>query len=521
MSASQNARALPPEPRKGGVRRRDLFVGGGALLVGAAAGLGARPVADAVRDAVGGSADTAATTATDTTRRFASFQPTISAIGVDRVGTGSLGEGYLFSAVAMDVHRGVVFDDDGEPVWIDPTGADMYDLRVQVYRGEPVLTYTSGLLVDGYGVATGTILDRNYDTVATVRGVGGVSADLHEFLLTDDGTAVITAYPVSVGDLRSVGGTREGHFLDCRVQEIDVATGELLLDWRASDHIAVDESHQPLGSGGTAASPYDPFHLNAVAVGGTDGDALLVSARHTHALYAIDRSTGDVRWRMNGKKSDFDVADGAVFAWQHHVTRQTGTTLTVFDNHVKAASGSSRGLVLEVDEDAMTVRRAAEYAYDGRRGTAMGSVQHLANGNVLVGWGTGKSATEFAADGTALVDVRFDGASYRSFRSTWTGTPSSVPAVAVRAASGSTSSKDADGTVRAYATWNGSTETVSWRFEYGASASALDDATTVDRDGFETSATVPAAGYVRAVALDASGAVLAASHATRTGVGTT
>jgi len=472
-------------------------------VIGAAAGFSARPIQTAISDAVAPSNDSSSDPATDSTRRYVSSQATISSFRIQKTAGATLGAGLLFAGVAMDVHRGVAFDDDGEPVWIDTTGADIYNLRVQQYRGEPVLTYTSGLLIDGYGIATGTILDSQYQVVATVRAANGLSADLHEFLLTDRGTAIITAYPTVTADLSSVGGPKRGHYIDGHLQEIDVATGELLLDWRASDHIALSESYQSIGSGGrTAADPWDPFHLNAAAVD-IDDNRLLISARHTHALYAIDRSSGVVQWRLNGKKSDFTLTDDAVFAWQHHVTRQSATTITVFDNHVKSSSGTSRGLALAVDESARTVRVAQAYTHADRRAIAMGNTQHLDGGNVLVGWGTGKALTEFAADGTTLLDVRFEGSSYRSFRAPWVGTPASPPAIATRRANGQ---------VTAYVSWNGSTETARWRFEYGDSAAALTASQTVARTGFETSASIPSsASSVRAVAVGADGTDLTSS----------
>ena len=58
---------------------------------------------------------------------------------------------------------------------------------------------------------------------------------------------------------------RDGWAFDGRVQEIDVATGEVLLDWSALDHLGLSESYQPLaGTGGTADDPWDPIHMNAI-----------------------------------------------------------------------------------------------------------------------------------------------------------------------------------------------------------------------------------------------------------------
>lgn len=494
------------------VGRRGFVLGAAGLVVGTGLGVGARPAHAAIARVLHPAPATTPATPVDTTRRYVSSQATISSFDVWKKPGATLSPGYLFSTVTMDFSRGVIFDDAGEPVWIEPNGLNVFDLRVQEYQGRPVLTFWAGTLVPaGYGHGVGTIVNDRLEHVATVKSVNGISADLHEFLLTSAGTALLTSYPVVPGDLSSVGGPKAGYYLDCHIQEIDVATGALVLDWRASDHIALEESYQPVvKTGNTPDDPYDPFHVNAVDVD-TEGDgsgALLVSARHTHTLYSIDRVSGAVNWRINGKKSDFTLTADAVFAWQHHVTRQSPTMITIFDNHYNAGkSGHSRGLVLKVDERAKTVGVDREYTYDSLLGTAEGSVQHLDSGNVLVGWGMGNAMTEFTADGTAVYNVGFQGSSYRSFRSAWSASPAEPPAVAAI--------KDDDGTMTVYASWNGATEVTDWRFETGASVASLATVTTTGRAGFETSTRVPAAQYVRAVALDADGTVIGTSPSTR------
>ena len=65
----------------------------------------------------------------------------------------------------------------------------------------------------------------------------------------------------------------------------------------------------------TRAKFFDYFHVNSIELAG-DGD-LIVSARNTWAIYKISRRTGEVLWRLGGKKSDFQMGKGTVFAWQH------------------------------------------------------------------------------------------------------------------------------------------------------------------------------------------------------------
>jgi hypothetical protein len=73
-------------------------------------------------------------------------------------------------------------------------------------------------------------------------------------------------------------------------------------DWQL-EHVGLDESYAPLPTGESAHLPYDYFHANSVGLA-ADGN-LIVSARHTWCCYKIDRRTGEVIWRLGGKKSDF------------------------------------------------------------------------------------------------------------------------------------------------------------------------------------------------------------------------
>ncbi|MFT4081231.1 MAG: arylsulfotransferase family protein [Nocardioides sp.] len=488
-------------PRTGGghATRRTLLVGAGGIALGATGSWAAIHAED---DSADSSSDEGTT---PTVLHYRSTAATAAQVTVTRLAPGELDAGLLFATPKLDdVFRGVIYDADGEPVWIAPDGGTATDLRVQTYRGEPVLTYWTGLVATGNGQGRGVILDRSYRQIASVRCGNGLLADLHEFELTDAGTALLTSYPSVSRDLTGIGGPADGWIFDCHVQEIDVATGAVLLDWTASDHIELTESYQEVGDTVTADDPYDAFHINAVSA---DTDhTLLVSARHTHTVYSLDRDSGRVRWRMGGKRSDFEIADDATFLWQHHARRRSATTFSVFDNHTDSTTGSSRGLVLAADEDAKTVTLSAEYTRSGMVSPTMGSVRPLGGGNVLVGWGYQPVITEFAGDGTALWEVSGLGVScYRAAKHAWTGTPSTDPDIAVTATEA--------GGLQVSASWNGATEVAGWRVLGGRSRKRMRQLTTVRRTGFETDIDVDSRPWIRVEALDSDGQVLGRSRA--------
>lgn len=150
---------------------------------------------------------------------------------------------------------------------------------------------------------------------------------------------------------------------------------------------------------------------------------------------------------------------------------------------------------------------------------SQGSTQLLPNGNVLVNWGSEGALTEFRSDGTPIFHTYFDSGflgegvqNYRGFRYNWTGLPNEAPAIV--------SLKNESGTT-VYVSWNGDTETATWRFynvvdEYG-SRQYLGES---KRMGFETSLFLNGRilNAVSADAVSARGSVLRSTGIARTEV---
>jgi outer membrane protein assembly factor BamB len=396
----------------------------------------------------------------------------------------------------------LIVDAQGEPVWVYPLDQTRaYDVRVQEYDGKPVLTWWDGLnLGVGYGYGHYVLMDQTYRIIATVATRGSL-ADHHGMTLTDDGSAMMITYRKIPYDLSAVGGPEDGYLVNCLAQEVDVATGKVLFEWSALDHVPITDTRIRVGPDavidGSETMPLDYFHMNSVT---EDGDGhLLISARNTHAIYRVDRETGDVDWTLGGSSSDFRMLGDARFAWQHDAERRADGTITLFDNEAGPKVGDeSRGLRLAVDRRRHTARVVTEYLPpDGRLTNSQGNLQVRANGHVFIGWGGLPYYSEYTADGRLLYDARIlGGASYRAYRLPWVGKPFTDPALTVD-----------DGI--AYVSWNGATEVDRWRFLAGDDEASAEEIVTAPRTGFETSAPVPDTPYLAVQALDSAGHVLA------------
>jgi Arylsulfotransferase (ASST) len=394
----------------------------------------------------------------------------------------------------------------GDVAWFRPQ-TQVWDFNVQSYKGKPVLTWWHGRTGAIYGRGNCYIADSSYAQIAEVKCGNGLMADMHEFNLTSQGTALVDAYMPQKADMSSVGGKKNGVVAAGVVQEIDIATGDVIFEWNSLDHVPLTESmSMPANGSGTSDSPYDYFHINSIDVA-WDGD-LLVSSRNTWAVYKVGRRDGQVKWRLGGKNSSFAMGPGARFYHQHHVRSAGSGVITIFDNGASPQKEpQSRGIIVKLDLTKMTATLQQAFTSPGKLlADNQGSMQLLPGDRALVGWGAQPYYTEFDSDGSVIMNGQLPNGdqSYRAFTGDWAGYPADKPAVALRA-------NPARGTA-VYVSWNGATEVATWRVLAGKHPSSLAAVATQPRNGFETVIVADSTGpYFAVAAHDASGQQLGES----------
>ncbi|KAH1673878.1 hypothetical protein KXX15_008696 [Aspergillus fumigatus] len=454
-------------------------------------------------------------------RSYASFEYESPVVEITEWASGCDSR-YTFLAPRGDsvAHPGpVVLDADGELVWMKYNWDTTQDFKVQRYNGADYLTYWEGTEVESRGSGSWYMLDSTYTQKYQISPIGNFGGgDLHEFHITEQGTALVTVYDPIPADLTSIGGPELGWILDGVFQDIHIETGELLFEWRASQHYPVTSSYEALdGAGKDRNNAFDFFHINSV-----DKDEqgnYIVSARHLHAVSYIDHVTGNVLWTLGGKLNEFtDLSHGQAtnFAWQHDARWHANNTITLFDNAAHSNSdpdSESRGMVIQLDLSQRTAELLAAYYHPQQmKSVSLGNVQILdESGRVLVGWGHSAAFTEYTADGDLLCDVHFAASaffsfgrvvSYRASKGTWVGRPLTIPDAAVMGD-------------RVHVSWNGATEVVAWRLEVW-DARAVEDSTfdvvaQFAKTGFETVIEIPeelGSPLFRLAALDAEGNAL-------------
>jgi hypothetical protein len=412
----------------------------------------------------------------------------------------------------------MIIGDDGKLIWFHPLqhGLSAFDFRTQKYENRDVLTWWQGEVLKGEGFGYGVIYDDHYRFLKTVHAGNGYSADLHEFLITPRNTALVIAYKPIKADLHRIAGApRNGAALDTVIQEIDIKTGLVMMEWHAFDHVRRHDAFNPYNK----HHAFDFAHVNSIHE--EDDGNLLVSVRNASEILEVDRATGDTKFRLGGKRPTIPQQPATFTIAQHSVSRTTRGAITVFDNGAGAPPKNgvfkgrpARGLVLRQPRTIpgmpplpVFVETELKVPGDPRRTYSQGSVQELLNGGYEVGWGGDQPwFSEFSNDGQLVFDAHMVPPtldSYRVWKQKWTGHPLYPPKVVV------------DGGA-AYVSWNGATNVRAWQLLGGSDPRRLSPiGEPVERnDDFEKRIPIPGGQrYIAVRGLGRNHKALGTTHA--------
>lgn len=397
----------------------------------------------------------------------------------------------------------MIVDNAGEPVFLQslPPGANAYNFR---RHENGTLSYFSS---ERRGFV---VLDSAYKELRLIQAGNGYAdeTDLHELLILPNGNVLLMIYDTNPRDLSAIGGLANASVIDTIIQELD-PQGNVVFEWNSADYIAVTDTYVPIAN--TALVDY--AHGNAIEPD-RDGN-LLLSNRNTSDILKVDRESGNVIWRLGGKRNQFTFVNDYGFTYQHDSRRLPNGNLSLFDNGFDRLPARSRAVEYVLNENQKTARLIWSFSlpWPYTYSVAMGNAQPLPNGNRLISWGTAyPTLTEATPGGQIAFSLTFQSpdVTYRAFRFPWVGAPDDMPAAVARSE---------EGVAVVYMSWNGATEVAAWRVEGSWYPDELEELATVPRSGFETRVTLAQATartcFFRATALDSSGAVLGSSAMVR------
>jgi hypothetical protein len=272
-------------------------------------------------------------------------------------------------------------------------------------------------------------MDSTYTPVDTCRCGNGYVVDSHDVQVLDNGHYLVICQDEQIVDMSEVieGGHPSAKVVGMIFQELD-RSKNVVFEWRSWDHFEITDA---IGVDFTNER-VDYVHSNAL-VQDADGN-LLASNRHLSEITKIDRSTGDVIWRLGGKNNQFhfvgDIDDSTGFHYQHDIRRLPNGNVTLFDNGNFHNPAFSRAVEYRLDTQSMTATLVWQH-----RNTPdiyadfMGSAQRLPGGNTVISWGGSHyeditTLTEVHPDGTKAFELTFtDGTlNYKGYRFPWSGT---------------------------------------------------------------------------------------------------
>lgn len=314
----------------------------------------------------------------------------------------------------------IVFDDEGRPRWWFNPGTRALWGQV-LSDGDLVWARSFG---DGYGLDPRMAHEVRSESGELVRLVrtGGSIVDGHEYRELANGNVLLDTYVPETADLRRFGGPKRAAIASAEVQEVD-PSGNVVWHWNSRGHIGLRETGRWWRS--VLSNPrrrigrqiFDPVHINSIEPRG-NGE-VVISTRHTDAVYGIDRASGGINWKLGGTQTGRSLrvsGDPAtkLLGGQHDARIDRRGRLTIFDNG-KDRPRRPRVVFYRLD---LGQRRAL---YRGQlndpevaRSHCCGSARETSDGGWLVSWGDNPLVTRFDRQGRIDFRLHLPASTFRA-----------------------------------------------------------------------------------------------------------
>lgn len=267
-------------------------------------------------------------------------------------------------------------------------------------------------LVQNFYVAF-VLLDSNFKMVDQIQMKNGYLADLHEFVIQPNGHYLMMAYHEIPFDMSKYveGGDPNAVVVTTILQELD-KDKNCIFEWSSLNHLDLFDTYDDLQK-----KSIEHAHGNSIFID-TDGNMILSNAT-TNDIIKIDMVSGEVLWRLGGKKNQFKFINEReenaplYFSLQHDAHKIDNGNLLFFDNGFMRQNKYSRAVEYKIDEDKKEVELVWEYRSNPDIfAVAMGSARRQKNGNTLINWGLMASQyqrnfTEVDTNGNIVFETSF------------------------------------------------------------------------------------------------------------------
>jgi hypothetical protein len=326
-------------------------------------------------------------------------------------------EGYIFISPwfyqgnFLDPNYIIISDNYGIPIYYKAINALALDFKIQP---NGLLTYHDRSTILSYG------MDSSYNVVDTFACGNGYTTGFHDLQILPNNHYLAMSYDAQTVRMDTIvaGGDTAANVIGLIIQELD-QNDNVVFQWRSWDHFQITDASNNID---LTAHTIDYVHGNSIEMD-YDGN-IIISSRHLNEVTKISRSTGDIIWRLGGKKNQFQFTnDNRGFTYQHDARRLPNNNLTIFDNGNLSSPQYSSAIEYQMDEQNKTVTRVWDYSDNNAYSRSMGSTTRLDNGRTIIGWGGlhDPAITEVDSNGIKKFEMAFDESvfSYRAFRHTW------------------------------------------------------------------------------------------------------
>ena len=304
-------------------------------------------------------------------------------------------------------------------------GARADDFQKWSFNGK---TYYSYLLAEGDyaigGVGTeegyNIICDSDLNELWRAKYISPISdsadddrLDVHDFiLLGENHYMAISAHietPTNIPD--SLNPSPNARIVACRIEEVN--NGQVVFHWNGTDYPEFYGESVENNNFSDSVKTIDYMHMNSLCIDPNDNN-IICSFRNLDEIIKINRTSGDIMWRLGGKHSDFPLAPDQKFLRQHYASfTDNGQTLIFVDNGDQALRPYSRIVEFQLDENSKTIKNFNAYKVPDKFIRFAGSVKKQ-NGYYFIGGGSAQYALQVNYS-TNEVYLRLD-QKYSSYR---------------------------------------------------------------------------------------------------------
>lgn len=297
---------------------------------------------------------------------------------------------------------GVLVDRTGRPLWYRAPGDGAFSVA-RLCEGRIIQHAGKAKLFEEVAL-DGTVI-RRFNDEKSITGV-----DEHDLELLPNGNVLAFGAETHVVDSRKLlpGGVPRSIRWDDTVSELTLS-GETVWRWSTFSHVLESE---------ITSEPEDDFRPDAYELAHTNSvqalpdGSILLSFRNTSSVVKVDRSTGNILFRLGGKQTDYRFVSDPLggFCRQHDARFVSPGRILLFDNGNCHSPPESRAVEYALDDTAKT----ATLVWQFRKTPPIlakisGSVERLSNGHTLISWGPRGLVTEVDAQGAVVWEASIPG----------------------------------------------------------------------------------------------------------------